>query len=294
MANTVRMVSQGSRILILCLFLTVCLATQAQKKDGSVVLNHFLIVVDSATYKAALNSEFLNEEFAFAREKKLKMWEGFYIVGEDNYIELFHQNSYYGEILPIGDIWICHASLKANSIKDYNLKKTTLIDYSSNESFDELSFYTIDSSNLMTTQEMNQLQYESWVKKRYHDSLTFETVDYNSPAEVDSSKSYLFKNVSGIQLEVNSRDSVNITRYLSIIGYAPTLNAPGKLTFSNSIDFVELIFSNDVEGANVSVIYFELRKQIASKSLTLGNSEMVIEGNKGRWIMNKPMHKINN
>jgi hypothetical protein len=145
----------------------------------------------------------------------------------------------------------------------------------------------VDFSNLLETWENNKLQYESWVKKPFHDSMTFETVDYNSPVEVDSSKNYVFENVIGIQLEISAKDSVNLTHYLTLIGYEPELNSQGQVTFSNDIDFIELNFTQNVITPKISVIYFKMRKDLGLKRISIGNSEMVLEGYYGMWLLNK-------
>jgi len=280
------------RILTLFTFLTVCFVAKAQKQNCSVVLNHFLIGVDSTTYQAILGSEILNSDLAYAYERN-KNWEGIYIYGQDNYIEIFHPKSVPNEYVPIGLTWVCLTSLVANCTEKYNLPNTDLITYSSGENYDELSVYTTDSvyikesSELICTREMNKKQYESWTKKTFNDSLSFQTTDYNNPAESDSTKNYLFNNVTGIQIKLNLIDSLSITHYLTLIGYSVESNIQNKIKFSNSIDFIELDFSENVEFASISVIYFELNEPTESKHISLGNSEIIIKGNIGKWEINK-------
>lgn len=268
-------------------------ARGAYAQNCSVVLNHFYITVDTSTYQAILKSEILGSEFAYSYEKIRSWGGGIYIIGTDNYIEIFHPNSISNEYIPIGFTWICNTSLVANCIERYKTPNSNLIEYSSDENFDELSAFTQDSiyqSNshgLFTTQEMNKGLYESWKKKTFNDSLNFQTTDYNNQAESDSSKNYLFKNVSGIEVLINSKDSINITEYLNLIGYTIESRQKNSLKFTNSIDFIELHFSKNVELATISVIHFELNKPIESKLLTLGNSELKIENDVGRWEINK-------
>lgn len=271
-----------TRILILLIFLTFWSGVKAQKQNCSVLLNHVLIGVDSTTYQAVLSSEILNSDFAYAYERN-KNWEGIYIIGQDNYIEVFHPNSVPNDHVPVGFSWICHASLAANCIENYSLPDSKQITYSSDNDFDYLSAYTKDSSNLMETMEMNKLHYESWTKKIFNDSLNFLTTDYNSVAESDSSKNYLFHNITGIQIELNSKDSLAITQYLNLIGYAVESNIPGHLKFSNSVDFIELHFSEDIELATISTIYFQLNQSMELKHFSIGSSEMILEGNEGKW-----------
>lgn len=274
------------RILTLFIFLIVCSGVRAQKQDCSIILNHFLITVDSTTYQALLNSEVLNSDFAFAYERN-KNWEGIYIIGQDNYIEIFHPNSISDEYIPVGFTWVCQASLVANCLENYDLPNNDQIMYSSEEDYDYLSVYTQDSSNLMSTCEMNKVQYESWTKKTFHDSLIFQTTDYNSSAESDSSKNHLFKNVTGIQINLNISDSLSVTQYLNLVGYTVESKGENRMKFTNSNDFIELRFSESVEIASISVIYFELNQPAEPKRISVGSSEIIIEGETGKWEINK-------
>ena len=282
-----------NRALIILIFLLTYSARGTYAQNCSVVLNHFYITVDTSTYQAILKSEILDSEFAYSYEKIRSWGGGIYIIGKDNYIEIFHPYSISNEYLQTGFTWICNTSLVANCIEKYKLPDSTLIEYSSDENFDELSVFTQDSiyqSNahgLFTTQEMNKELYETLTKKTFIDSLNFQTTDYNNQAESDSSKNYLFKNVTGIEVLVNSRDSINITEYLNLIGYTIESKQKNSLKFTNSIDFIELQFSNNVELATISVIHFELNKPIQSKRLILGNSDLIIESDKGKWEINK-------
>lgn len=81
---------------------------------AQIVLNHFLLTVDSTTYQEILNSKILNSSFAYAQEKKLSGYSGIYIFGRDNYIEIFNPNSIENEQIELGTSWICYSSMKAN------------------------------------------------------------------------------------------------------------------------------------------------------------------------------------
>lgn len=280
-----------SKLLNLLTFLLVFSTIQTQAQNCSVVLNHFLTVVDTTTYQAILNSELLHTNFAYSHEKKLNGYSGIYIIGQDTYIEIFHPKSFLANDLPVGYTWICQASLYANCTEKYNLPVHSSITYSTNDYFDELSVYPndavykTDSSALMTTWEMNQKQYESWIKKPFHDSLHFQTTDYNSAAESDSSKNYLFKNISGLYINANQTDSIPIIHYLTLIGYTVESNLNNTLKFSNGTDCIELDFSKQVEFASISTIYFDLNQSVAAKQITLGNTQIEIEGTTGKWVI---------
>jgi hypothetical protein len=280
-------------IITIFLFLSAYSTTKAQSQNCAVLLNHFYISVDTITYQAILDSEILNTDFAYAYEKIRDWGGGIYIIGKDTYIEIFHPTSITDEYIPTGFSWICYTSLVANCMEKYNLPDTDLVKYATYENFDELSVFTQDSvykSNahgIITTREMNMELYEGLVKKPFHDSLKFQTTDYNNQAESDSSKNFFFKNVTGIEVNVNTRDSASITEYLNLIGYNVESKEQNSLKFTNAIDFIQLHFSNNIDLATISVIHFELNKPCVSKRLSLGNSEMIMENNTGRWIINK-------
>ncbi|NRA13156.1 MAG: hypothetical protein HRT57_14500 [Crocinitomicaceae bacterium] len=65
------------------------------KIGNQVCFNHSLLVLDSTTYDAAVNSEFISY-FAFSYEKQLPGYQGFYLIGATNYLEFFHPKSMEG------------------------------------------------------------------------------------------------------------------------------------------------------------------------------------------------------
>lgn len=280
------------RILTILIFLTINLGARTQTQDCPVVLNHCYITVDTTTYQAILGSEILNSEFTYSYEK-IKNWGGgIYIIGKDNYIEIFHPNSISGEYIPTGFSWICHSSLVANCTERYKFSDVDRIKYYSDENFDELSVFTQDSiymsnsHSLFTTREMNKGLYENLTKKTFNDSLHFLSTDYNNPAESDSSNNYLFNNVTGIEVNLNTKDSLSVSQYLNHIGYTLESKAQNSLKFVNSNDFIELHFSKSINFATICVIHFGLNRYVDSKQILIGNSRIEIEGNTGRWKIN--------
>lgn len=272
----------------LFIFLTFSPLLRAQESDCSVVLNHFLIFVDSTTYNEILESEVFNTKFAYSYERD-KNWEGIYIIGEENYIEIFNPNSIPGEEYPAGTTWICHSSLKANCIKDYSLPNHK-VSFTEGNDYDEVSFILPDSSALFTTWEMKEKQYESWVKKPYSDTLNFKPTDYNSPAESDSSKNYLFNSVRGIEVLANRKDSVEIGDYFTMIGYEIVIDENDFLMYSNGTDYVELVYSNDIEISTITKIYFELDEVSKERDIIIGDSRIQLIGTTGIWELNRSLN----
>lgn len=273
-------------LIILSLFLGTTSSIKGQNNIPKIVLNHFLVIVDSTTYEVILNSKILNSNFAFSHEKKLKGYSGIYIIGQDNYIEIFNPKSIQNEVHKPGESWICHTSMKVNQLENLNTSKK-MFNYSTNEEFDELSLYFKDSTNLFTTWEMNKNHYENWSKKTFSDSVNFLAVDYNSPAESDSSRNYLFNNVAGVSISINKSDSLEIIDYMTLIGYSKTITKENKLRFSNSTDFIEIVFHKEKEIPRITTIYLKLNSENKSERIQIGNSELIIKGKQAIWELEK-------
>ena len=273
-------------LIILSLFLGTTSSIKGQNNIPKIVLNHFLVIVDSTTYEEILKSKILNSNFAFSHEKKLKVYSGIYIIGQDNYIEIFNPKSIQNEVHKPGESWICHTSMKVNQLENLNTSKK-MFNYSTNEEFDELSLYFKDSTNLFTTWEMNKNHYENWSKKTFSDSVNFLAVDYNSPAESDSSRNYLFNNVAGVSISINKSDSLEIIDYMTLIGYSKTITKENKLRFSNSTDFIEIVFHKEKEIPRITTIYLKLNSENKSERIQIGNSELIIKGKQAIWELEK-------
>lgn len=273
-------------LIILSLFLGTTSSIKGQNNIPKIVLNHFLVIVDSTTYEEILKSKILNSNFAFSHEKKLKGYSGIYIIGQDNYIEIFNPKSIQNEVHKPSESWICHTSMKVNQLENLNTSKK-MFNYSTNEEFDELSLYFKDSTNLFTTWEMNKNHYENWSKKTFSDSVNFLAVDYNSPAESDSSRNYLFNNVAGVRISINKSDSLEIIDYMTLIGYSKIITKENKLRFSNSTDFIEIVFHKEKEIPRITTIYLKLNSENKSERIQIGNSELIIKGKQAIWELEK-------
>lgn len=252
---------------------------------NQVCFNHALLVLDSVTYAEAIKSAFLRK-FAFSYEKQLQGYNGFYLIGATNYLELFHPESMDGAELENGEIWICLASLKANYLQELNKKKRNYIEYESDDSYNYLSLITNDSLNPITTWEMRRKQYESWTKKNYHDSVRFLPVDYNSPEESDSSSNYLMNEVIGIGLSLNLNDSLDVINYLREVGFDSYSRIDGATRISNSGQFFELNFIKDFRSPTINRYFIQLNEPVESRTETIGNSQLDCDGRLAIWQFN--------
>lgn len=277
----------ANKILVfLSLLFGTILSVKGQGSAPKIVLNHFLVIVDSITYQEILKSKILNSDFAYSHEKKLNGYSGIYILGQDNYIEVFSPNSIENEYHEPGNSWICYSSMKANYLKELNSTRENKFEFSSDNEFDYLSIYFQDSTNLITTWEMKKSHYENWSKKTFNDSVSFLSVDYNSPEESDSSKNYLFNNILGIKVLVNSADSTTIIDYMKLIGYSKIVKKGNSICFSNSVDFIEMDFQIGVTIPTVTTVFMELKNERKAERIEIGKSVLYIERNQATWEFN--------
>jgi len=257
--------------------------TEEVPTENPICFNHSLLVLDSATYFAAVNSEFLHE-FAFAEERQLEGYKGFYLFGQTNYIELFHPNSFEGNVEAVGGMWVCHASLKAHHLEQLNRTTDDCIDFESDELFQYYSLVLNDSVEpIISAWEMQPDFYESWTKKSYHDSLVFLPVDYNSPADTDSAAHYVMKDVSGIGLSVTPADSAKVVTYLQEIGYTSATAVNGQRRMSNNDQFIELQVSDSHHAPTINCFYIELNQTVEPANEVIGHSKLVCERDQAIW-----------
>ncbi len=260
------------------------------KIGDQVCFNHSLLVLDSVTYYAAVNSEFISH-FAFSHEKQLIGYKGFYLFGKTNYIELFHPKSFEGVEEEQGGIWICFASLKANYLKNLNKEKLDFIEFESDDDYNSLSLIVKDSINpIITTREMRKQHFESWTKKEYHDSIDFLPVDYNSPQDSDSSSNYLMNDVYGIGLSLNPDDSLKVINYLKEIGYDSYSEFNGYTRISNNDQFIELHISYDNNSPSINRYYIQLNKSVEQSTEVIGNSRVECDGRLAIWYFEIKLH----
>jgi hypothetical protein len=131
---------------------------------------------------------------------------------------------------------------------------------------------------------MRKIQFESWTKKEYHDSVTFLPVDYNSPQESDSSDNYLMNDVNGMGLSLNPDDSLTIINYLNEIGYDSVSEFKGHTRFSNDNQFIELHVSKTNKFLSINRYYIQLNKSVEKSTEIIGNSRIECDGKSAIWI----------
>lgn len=280
------MKNRAYKILIFFLLISAKIVL-GQTKSNPICFNHSLLVLDSTTYKAVMQSDFLLNQFAYAEERQLTGYKGFYLFGSTNYIELFHQNSFDGEVLEKGEIYLCFASLKANYLNSIYNDDSNSIKYSSDENDNYLSIFINDSVYpTIETCEMQQGHYESWTHKAFNDSLVFLPVDYNSVEDSDSSFSYLMNDVIGVSISLSKKDTASVIEYLNTIGFKQITATEGVLKFISNEQFVELDINEQNNPITINKYYIRLNKTVELKTEIIGNSVLMCNEKIAIWTFN--------
>lgn len=259
---------------------------EVKTSHNPICFNHSVLVLDSVTYHAVVNSEFV-KRLAFSQERQLNGYKGFYLFGKTNYIELFHPKSFDGYEEEEGGMWINLASLKANYITNLNWEKLDFVTYESNDHYYDLSLIVGDSINPIATWEMTKEHYESWTKKQYNDSMDFLPVDYNSLQDSDSSSNYLMSDVIGIGIRLNPDDSLAMVSYLKTAGFAAVSEQNGLTRVSNNEQFFELYFSSAKKLPTINRFYIRLNKPVEPIIEIIGNSRIQCDGKLAIWYFEK-------
>jgi hypothetical protein len=241
--------------------------------------------VDSTTYTSLRDSEFIKNEFGYSSQKQFKEWEGFYITGQNNYLEIFHPNSIKSKTVIPGENWTCYSSLKSDHIETLSFDSTYL-KFDEDENFKYLSCELNDTLSPFEAWEMNKLHYESWTKKKFESGMLFNTTDYNSPAESDSSKNYLFNDIVGITYTIPSVDSSKTIGFFETCGYSIKERAIDKVSFDNGAERITLLFKDEINTVMVNTLELTLNQSHAKKEYLIGLSKLVLEGNTAMWYFN--------
>ncbi|MFK7785299.1 MAG: DUF5829 family protein [Crocinitomicaceae bacterium] len=262
------------------LILVVCYMGRSYAQQESLIrLNHLMLVVDSAAYASLCD---MQSEIWYSDQKKLKYWEGLYIIGENNYLEIFHQNSMKEETLEVGENWTCYASMKSGHFASLTYD-SAYIQFDENDYFKTLSCELNDELSPFQVWEMNQLQYETWTKKEFEEGMTFEPFDYNSQAESDSSRNYLFDDLVGVTYTIPSADSDRAIAFFKAVGYSVIERATDTISFDNGLERITLIFKDKINTVLINSLELRLKRPLKKEVFQVGLIKMLVEGNTMVW-----------
>ena len=267
------------------LFLLVISGSYAQQ-EPLIRLNHLMLVVDSATFISLLDSQPVEDQFWLKDEKELEYWKGLYIIGENNYLEIFHRNSMKNEVLDVGENWSCYASMKSDYVKSFTYDSTS-IHFEEDDFFTTWSFELSNELSPFEVWEMNQLHYESWTKKEFEPGMTFEPSDYNSKAESDSSKQYLFDDLIGVTYTIPSADSERAIGFFQNFGYTIQERTMNSVSFENGAERISLIFEDDLDAVLINSLELKLQKDCPKDEFSIGSSIMSINGQTAVWCFDR-------
>lgn len=281
-------------IFLSCTLLSVACSSEGTAKSDApagnggstnaapICFNHTLLILDSATYHAAVNSAFI-KKFAYSQERQLKGYKGFYLFGKTNYIELFHPKSFDGHEEEAGGMWINLAPLKANYLRSLEWEGRDHIHYGSDDQYHDLSLILKDSVNPISTWEVTKEHYESWTHKKYNDSVDFLPVDYYSQQDSDSSSNYAMNDVIGIALITNHSDNLAMTDYLTTVGFQIVSDKGGVTTLANNDQFIELHGSKAQRSPAIYKYIIRLNEPVRPMEEIIGNSRIQCEVTTATW-----------
>lgn len=271
---------------ILAILFVCTLGSSYAQEQPTIRLNHLMLVVDSTTFTSLRDSPSIEDQFWFKEEKELKYWAGLYIIGENNYLEIFHQNSMKEEVLDVGENWTCYASMKSEYVNSLAYD-STCIQFEENEYFKFLSLELNNELSPFQVWEMNQLQYETWTKKEFESGMSFEPYDYNSKAESDSSKQYLFDDVIGVTYTIPSADSDRAIGFFKSFEYSILERTRDSVTFDNGAERITLIFKDEINTVLINSLELKLNKDCPKEELSIGTSTLKIDGNTAIWSFDR-------
>lgn len=266
----------------------------------SVFFNHLYTILDEATYNEIKKSDFLKNKFCHCEEKthhgaKSMSWTGFYMTGENTYLELFcNKDKECLENIKIGNIGIAFSVDQEEEFEEitkaFKQKYTTNIHHGIFEKDINHNlikwFYFIE-----TTNDASMMPYlDSWVmtyhkdyfKKLNQNSITRQ--EYNKTFNaVPFDKNKLFKDVEEITLLLNNEIKTKFMEKLTLLGYSCQAN-DNETTCSNSTTIFKLKLSKDQKNKLLK-LQMSLNYKINDfQTYTLGNSTLTLENQTATWI----------
>lgn len=163
---------------------------------------------------------------------------------------------------------------------------STYVKLNEDEYFKYLSCELNDTLSPFEAWEMNKLQYESWTKKKFEPGMSFNPTDYNSPAESDSSKNYLFNDIVGITYTIPSIDSAKAIGFFEICGYSIAERTIDRALFDNGAERVTLFFKDEINTVLVNSLELKLNQNCTKREYLIGLSKLVLDGNTAIWYLN--------
>ncbi len=237
-----------SKFLLSSLFVVTHYKIFAVQKEimspeiNNVFLNHVYTIIDEDTYEEIKNSNFLKSEFCHCQEKthanteKSMNWTGFYMTGENTYIEFFNsKDKKHLQEMKCGTIGI---GFSVDQVKEIEQITKILKQKFANNVNHELFKKTIDEFLIpwfyyttLTNNSSMMPQVDAWIMayhKDYFKTQNIELFDENSISRqeynkkrnaVPFDKSKLFKDIEEITLSLNDETKVKFIEQQTALGY---------------------------------------------------------------------------
>jgi hypothetical protein len=244
-------------------------------------LNHFYFTLDSDAFKSITTSDFLKDEFAACNLKSTTStcgkYTGFYILGHQNYLEIFEEGTYESAQLDIVGI-----ALSSNSAGDieklaalYNkhtpdvdraIEMTNIIkDGKEIEWFSAFGFdYTFHDDKFYAW----AMEYkESYMKMKGHTEIDgkipIDQTTYLGDTTKGQNKERLIQDVIKFQFSITEQYEKRFASHLELMGYS--LSKDGSL--STATGSPDQISFHAGESNKVEKIEFSLQKEPDSKKV---------------------------
>ncbi len=253
-------------------------------------INHCYLVVDTDTYNAIRSNSFLRELFAHAYEEDNASdenfsWKGYYLKGENTYLEIFAPQPEQDEFAHIGNSGIAfgtdekgdlsrlQARLSPNFPKVQTHSFTRMIDGGKKSWFQ----YLINGTDRLT-------DYLSLWVMEYDESYFVEpgniSRSYYNSKDYDSTK--LLKDIIEIHINMVSEGFERSHEFLQ--AFCMFESKDDRSCSFYLTDFKLYISTvNDTHSVGIKNIVFQLNKEEVSQVLELNESIFKIEKDKAVW-----------
>lgn len=267
---------------------------------NNVFLNHVNVIINEHTYDEIKKSDFLKNEFCHCKERTNSgtpagvtlSWTGFYLTGENTYIELFNKkNEKNLHAIEIGNVGLGFSVDSKEEIKKiielFKQKFASNITHGLYEKKIDNAlipwFYYVTVTNMLP-------QFDTWVmayhkdycKKFNTDSITRK--DYNKEYNaVLFDKAKLFKDIEEVTLLLSDEAKIKFIERQIFLGYTCEETTDCIICRGPGITF-RLTTSED-QTCKLLGLQMNLTREINDfQTYKLGNSTLKLEHKTATWI----------
>lgn len=274
--------------------LFACALTAQANQPPSVYLEHALVTVDTETFQAISDSAFLRDQFSYTARNEVQAangqsWSGFYLHGEESYIEILAQGAAAG--LPLGwggmgfvvdqddELDQVHAAMQAVA-PDHAYRNVRSLGAKGG-----ITIPTFHATGLQFPELRAQIGAGAWVME-YHDQYAAQfggKKDRHTLQESRFSAEKLFEDITGVQLNLTEPSLRAYQLFFRALGYQYLAGAH-PATFRGP-EHVVLAFPATGQRVGVRAVEFRLtRPPIKPSRIALGATVLEVgPGPRGIW-----------